>query len=148
MKNIANTVFDFIVAQEAAAAAGGQLFGCEILPSLQHPVKGAKTIRVDNVDSSVPMPVGSGEIRRFNAAVAVEILVRPTGSALENLLEARDTATAIVDELVTAMYEDRRLGSTDGAVCDFVIAGVRDFWGNIQTKKYALSYIFLTINKR
>lgn len=145
MKPIANTVFDFLKEKEQTASE--PFFGAEVLPSLQHPVSKLRTVRVDNVSDSNPLPIASGEICRFNARLAIEILVKPASEKLEHLLEARAAATEIVEQISKLIFENQKLGASDCSICDVNIQNVRDFWGNIQTKKYALSYIFLVINK-
>lgn len=148
MKDIAVTLYEFLREKEPLAA-DTDFYGAEVLPSMNHPVgKGGKysAVRVDNVNECIPSPKGNGEIQLFNAKLAVEIIVFPSSEKLEHLLEARNKATSIARTICGLFIEDNQLGSLDGAICDHEVEKLRNFSGNIQTKKCALSYIFLSVN--
>ena len=149
MSNIANVVFTFLKDKEQTATE--PFYGADVLPSLQDPVKKFRTVRVDNVTDSKPAKLASGNIRRLGAKLAIEILVKPSSDKLEHLLEARAQATAIADQIFELLEDSFMNGEKLDApsiVCDYKVDSVRDFWGNIQTKKYALTYLFLTFNNR
>lgn len=147
MKSLANAAYEFIVEKEAAASE--PFFGSEILPSLYHEisVKGdRKFVRVGDVQTSQPMPIGSGATREFNAFLTIQIIVRPVSlKHLEHLLEAREDATAIALELSKLIDDSHNLGNR---VCDVQVARKEDTWSNVGTIRHAVSFLLLKFNSR
>lgn len=144
--SLSNAVFQFVSALVAASAPSDALYGADIHASLYEEIKQAKTIRVGDVQTSVPLPVNPpGAMREFNAFLTVQCVVRPQTKSSSDLIEARKAATAMALQLSAAIYDDEKLGNT---VCDCRVVRKEDDWANAGTVRHAVSYLLLRINSR
>lgn len=143
--SLSNSVFQFIEGKVNAAAAENALYGAEVHASLYEEIKQIKTVRVGDVQTSVPLPVPNGGLREFNGFLTIQCVVRPQTKKVEDLLIARQTATAMALAVASAIYADEKLGNS---VCDCRIVRKEDDWQSVGTVRHAVSFLLLRINSR
>lgn len=150
MTNISNVLFAFTEEIVEAAADDTPLADSYIQADIYEEIKPGRTIRIDDVRSSNPVIIGSGEIREDNAIVFVHFLKMPISQKLSDRLAARQEAEEMATTWLKAYYKKPKLNDSDGnpRVCG--IGKVEKFndWIKPGTNKIPVVILKLLINPR
>ncbi|MBS3915594.1 MAG: hypothetical protein KG003_13955 [Bacteroidetes bacterium] len=150
MANISNILFSFTSELVEAAADETPLKNAQIQADIYEEIKPGKIIRIDDVRSSSPVIIGSGEIREDNAVIPVHFLKMPESQKLSDRLAARQTAEDMATEWLKAFYNNPKLADEEGTprVCN--VGNVNKFndWIKPGTVKIPVCVLRLLINPR
>ncbi|HRH43722.1 MAG TPA: hypothetical protein PKY82_18975 [Pyrinomonadaceae bacterium] len=146
--NISNILYAFTEDLVSAAGAGTPLKDVQIHADIYEEIKPGKTIRVDDVRSSKPVLIGSGEIREDNAFIPVHFLKMPETQKLADRLAARQAAEDMATEWLKAYFNNPKLPDTEGnnRVCNIGEVNKFNDWIRPGTVKIPVCVLRLLIN--